>query len=171
MSHAVELFFDRAADARVRGVWTALGDAGFERRKGTWRPHVSLSVFDSADLGHLLPSLEERVRPARGLRLRMAHLGIFVDAEQPLAFLGVTPSEELLGLQRRLATALDLLADSTRDYYVPTAWTPHCTLPVKVDRTDSLLEVVRKSNLPIDAEVEHVKMIDTDSGEAVAVLV
>jgi hypothetical protein len=170
MSYAVELLFDPEAEVRVRALWAALADAGFERRKGYANPHVSLSVFDTSDLGSLLPHLEQRAQRAAGLELRMAQLGLFVDGDTPLAFLGVTPSRQLLRLHRDIASTLDDLAEATRPYYRSDGWLPHCTLPVQLARLDSRLAVACKGALPIEARVEHVLVIDIDTGEAVAKL-
>ena len=46
MPFVVELYFDLSVEARIRGAWNTIDDAGISNSmlKGGYRPHVSLGV-------------------------------------------------------------------------------------------------------------------------------
>ena len=66
-----------------------------------------------------------------GLTIVLSSLGFFRTAE-PIAFLGVTPTERLLRVQRAVAAEVLPLAVGYWDNYRPNALVPHCTLASNV---------------------------------------
>jgi len=172
MPYAVELHFDQAADARVRSLWAALAEAGVSSpewyRCAEYQPHVSLAVFEQADLDRLVPRLREVVAAAAGLPLRLAMLGFFLEPERSTAFLGVAASDPLLRLHREVDVVLGERATNRRPYYLPGAWTPHCTLPVDASDVAAVVSVVRSFALPVVASMAGAHLIDVGTGASAA---
>ena len=170
MAHAVELFLDPAAEARLRALWAALDAAGAPvlDRYGSpgYRPHVSLGVVDAADPARLAPRLRAAAARAAGLTVRLATLGFFLERGRTIAFLGVAPSEPLLRLHREVDAALQAAASGRRPFYRPGAWTPHCTLPVDAADPAAVAAVVRQFGLLVDARVAGVDLVEVGAAAA-----
>lgn len=124
----MEVVFDDDADHRVRAQWRALAAAGLPsqaRHTGASnRPHITLALTDD---------ITEEVR--RQLAAAVAELPVpvmlgglllFGTRRVVLARLAV-PSAELLQLQARVLSALDVAVDP-HGTFGPGRWTPHVTL-------------------------------------------
>ena len=68
-----------------------------------------------------------RVSQLQSLSVVLSSLGFFMTAES-VAFLGVTPTERLLRVQRAVAAEVLPIAVGYWNYYRPDAFVPHCTL-------------------------------------------
>ena len=135
-----------------------------------YRPHVSLAVFETADPGPQLGVLEAAVAGAVGIDLRLASLGMFVEGERLIAFLGVAASAPLLRVHQAVAATLDGAA-AVRGFYRPGAWTPHCSLPVcpsTAAEVAATVAVARAARLPVQARVAGVQLIELATGAPVA---
>lgn len=164
------MFFDREADAAVRGLWAKLAEAGLpslatltHRRH---RPHVSLFVADSldqADLTGLRAVLADR-RPA----LRLSTLATFPGQEGVL-FLGVTVTEELLALHAEAYQSVAGQPAGCWPLYRPGYWVPHCTLAFGLGREQIAAAVrVLHGFQPVEAVVTAVGMTDNVTGAVTA---
>jgi 2'-5' RNA ligase superfamily len=174
--HAVELSFDPAAEARVRAIWEALARDGVPTTalfdNPHYRPHVSLAVFEAPDPGPQLPVLRAAVAGAVGVDLRLTNLGMFVDGERLIAFLGVAASGPLLRAHQAVASTLDGAAP-VNGFYRPGAWTPHCSLPVcpsTAAEVAATVAVARAAQLPVRASVAGAHLIELATGAPVAAL-
>jgi hypothetical protein len=109
VAHAIEMFFDHAADAAVRGLWQRLAAANLPslatRTHRRHRPHVSLSVAESLDAADL--TRVRSVLAGRNPTLELYTLGTF-PGDEGVLFLGVTVNADLLAWQ---ATVYRALAD------------------------------------------------------------
>lgn len=130
MAHALEAFFDDAADAAVRRLWARLDDAGVPslavRSHRRHRPHVSFALG-----GSLPQATRDRLRAELSLlslpELWLYTLGTFPTAENVLMLAAVV-DPELLAVH---AAVHDMLAGTVRApsaYLLPGYWVPHCTL-------------------------------------------
>lgn len=172
--HAVELYFDDAAEARVRALWEALERDAIPTTSSFanpyYRPHVSLAVFETADVEPRLPSLRAAVAGAVGIDLRLTNLGMFVEGERLIAFLGVAASGPLLAAHQAVAATLDG-AVAVRGFYRPGAWTPHCSLPVcpsTAAEVAATVAVARAARLPVRARVAGAHLVELATGAPVA---
>ena len=167
MAFAIEMYFDSRADAVVREVWAALECNGI-RSTGSGpvanaRPHVSLAVFESGMLEGVEQTLRSRAAQVRGLRLTFPSLGFFLTAEA-VAFLGVTPTAALLQLHRAVADSLAPLVSGYWSYYLPDAWTPHCTIASGAHDHAAIVASLAHVTLPIHATVESVGVLEVPRG-------
>jgi hypothetical protein len=173
-AHAVELLLDQAAEARVRAIWTALERGGVPATPAFanphYRPHVSLAVFEAADPQARLPELRKTVAGVLGTALRLTNLGMFVDGERLIAFLGVAASGPLVAGHQTVAAALDGTVP-VRGFYRPGAWTPHCSLPVCPTTPSEIaatVAIARAARLPIQARVAGAHLVELATGAPVA---
>jgi hypothetical protein len=83
MGFAVEMYFDDAADSRVRNVWRLLAERGVPpllSEIGS-QPHISLAVLESLEPNRLRPSIAEFARTTRPIDLRLSAIGTFPSSE------------------------------------------------------------------------------------------
>jgi hypothetical protein len=99
VAFAIEMYFDDAADAAVRTVWSALEHREVVSAASgpvqNAQPHVSLAVFDDGEMQAVEQILLYRLPAVRRLPLTLASLGFFLTQEA-VAFLGVVPTARLL---------------------------------------------------------------------------
>ncbi|MEU0496317.1 2'-5' RNA ligase family protein [Mycobacterium sp. NPDC006124] len=151
MAHSVELLFDEATDAAIRGQWAALADAGLpsqaRHRSPTNRPHVTLTVADHVD-----PAVDAALRELSERLPLPCHVGaplVFGRSSVVLARL-IVPSAALLGLH---AAVDEVCAPHVRSEVFPHArpgqWTPHVTLARRLPPADlaAALEAVASDDL------------------------
>ena len=166
---AVELHFDTDAARRVRSVWDALDASGIPSLRGVpgsvERPHVSLAVFDSADLEMLESVLREPLQQSLGLVINLAFLGFFL-AEQQVAFLGVAPSEGLLAAHRLVVGAVRPVVQRYWPNYQADALVPHCTLATALEDPARVVDVVARCDLPIMATVTSAHVVEVPGGRS-----
>jgi 2'-5' RNA ligase len=166
MADALEMYFDRQADAAVRGLWKLLADAGLPslatRTHRRHRPHVSLTVAESlarVDVAPLRAALTAH-RPA----LRLYVLGTFPGSEGAL-FLGVVVTAELLAFHAEVHAALAGQRVAHWPYYQPGNWVPHCTLAEGLDRAEAAAAFgLLHGYEPIAATVTAIGIKDTATG-------
>lgn len=170
MALAVEMFFDKAADAAVREIRRDLAAAGLPSLAvfghGQHRPHVSLAVAES-----LTPAASDPLRSVLGraitgarLLLTLNSLGTFPGGEGVL-FLGVAVAAELLDLHARVHAAIAGQAAGLWPHYLPGGhWVPHCTLAQGLDAEGTATAFRLRVFQPIEATVTSAGITDTASG-------
>lgn len=158
---AVVLYLDAETEDRLLGLWAALDVhdvASPARTYGAgYRPHLTLSVVDTADPDRLRPDLEAALTDVSGLPLTLSALGLFLPPPCP-AYLAVTPTRRLLELHEQVYDALE--GTPCWGHYLPDAWVPHCTLAMCVESTSTVSDVVSQIALPIHAEVSEAHLVE-----------
>lgn len=163
MPYAVEMFFDKESDARIRQIWRSLKESGissYMNDSGSI-PHVTLSVFsglDVDDADRRLVSFSEKVS---GFRLVLASIGAFPTAENVL-FLTPVVTEELLRVHKTFHNEFADLREDQWPYYMPGSWVPHCTLAINIKREEvhEALEHVIKEYSPLCVDVERIGLVE-----------
>jgi hypothetical protein len=165
MVAAVELYFDRPAERRVRVLWDAFEAAGIPSMRGLLdgrhRPHLSLAVAEELDPEAVRAALDG-LDIAPPLALSFQYTGVFVGR---VMWLGPAPSVGLLAHQERLWQRLRAAGVALSPLYAPGAWVPHCTVSMRVPRP-VLTEAARLclEALPIDATVVGAAVADHARG-------
>ena len=90
--------------------------------------------------------------------------------EWVVAFLGVTVSEALVRVHTATMAAVSNGVAVARPYYLPGAWTPHCTLPIEVADAASVVAEVQRFGLPVVAETRAAHLVELPSGTQRATL-
>jgi 2'-5' RNA ligase len=166
MAHAVELLFDPATEAAIKGLWARLETAGVpslaSRTHRRHRPHISLSVAERIDAGRL-----------HGAQDFLASTYLDVTLYSPAVFprpgvlyLSVVPTLALLRLHEEVHAAGRDGMVAPRDGYSVGAWMPHCTLAQDLTRD----QLVRGVDLlhdqpPVTAHVSSAALLDTTTGD------
>jgi 2'-5' RNA ligase len=164
---AVELFFDDAADARIRAIWERIADAGLPSRLlelGS-APHVTLGVCAGIDVPAFVKELTPFAAREPAQHATLVSLGTFSN-RQGVVFLGLVATRELVALHERFDA---LFARSARDpweFYRPGRWVPHCTLTTALDpaQVHAALRVCADVTLPIQATLESVALVENPDG-------
>jgi proline iminopeptidase len=124
MALALSLLFDTDASLAVRGVWSALAEAGVssDMRDLGYPPHVTLLITDDERLADRLSDGLAALAPLVPNSLTLRDVRQFPDT--PVVWI------ECLGDLEKLHEAAAGLVplESIRPHYRPGAWTPHVTL-------------------------------------------
>lgn len=162
---AIEMWFSKEGDRRVRRLWSALEARGVTSLStathGKHVPHVSLTVMDRLPTQE--DALTDAVRPALGKTLRLSAVGGFPGVA---TFLLPAHHQALAATHHRVHDALIQAGAPVWDYYTPGSWVPHCTMSFWADDTEiSHLAAVAAGQFPIDVIVASVKAVDSQTGE------
>ena len=157
MAYAIELLFDKETEAAVQEVWEAVAnatDSSFLLDIGA-RPHVSLAVYEEADLASTLEAFG-----ARSLPVQLASAGAFPGKEGAV-FLAPVVTPDLLDLHRRWHEE----APGSAPLYAPGAWVPHATVGILLpdDAVKEALAVAR-AGLPLQGCFESAVLIEFEMG-------
>jgi 2'-5' RNA ligase superfamily len=161
MVAALEMYFDSAAERRIRRLWDALEDVGVQTMRGALngrhRPHVSLLSSDALDAAAIKQALSG-FRAAPPLSLRFDYIGQFLGR---VLWLGPVPDPILLHHHTEVHARLDAAGVEGFDVYQPGSWVPHCTLSMRVP-TPKLSEAIRvcMDFLPIHATIVAAAVAD-----------
>jgi len=134
MVHSVELLFDAATDAAIRGMWDDLAGAGVRSQAGhtapSNRPHVTLAVAVTMDISvnDALQTVLQRLPFTCAIGAPM----LFGRREFTLVRL-IVPSAKLLSLHSEVHNVcLPHMPEGPMPHSEPDQWTPHATLARRV---------------------------------------
>jgi 2'-5' RNA ligase len=145
------LWFDEELERRLRDLWRELEALGVRSHlyNGLYRPHVTLSIWETARLSELEADLRRLVASRPRFPLRFTGVGEF-DDEETAVFL--RPEAECLPeLQRTVHELAAPFGVLTSRYYLPDHWIPHCTMAwrVAVEQFQTAREAMRaRESLP-----------------------
>lgn len=161
MPLAIELFFDPAAEAAIRSLWSALAAGGIcdHMANSHSRPHISLSVLEEMKETELNRILHRFVATHQGLPLNLSAQGRFPHTG--IVFLAPKPSVKLLSMQQWLHTELVRAGAVVWPHYLPSAWVPHCTLTTGAGLADTekLTRIIDAQELPATIRVEQAGLV------------
>jgi 2'-5' RNA ligase len=135
MGFAVEMHFDRQAEARIRALWDELARQGIRSSLPTIgsRPHISLAVFDRLDPSRVGPELERMAGRTASVPLTLCAVGSF-PTQEGVVFLAPVVTQDLLELHRRVHCRIDEMGLRPLEHYRPGRWVPHCTVAIDLPR-------------------------------------
>jgi 2'-5' RNA ligase len=162
VAHALECYFDDAADAAVRALWQRLALAGVPGPTG--RPHLSLAVA-----GTIPPATRKNLAKDLAM-LAMPSVWLYTlstfPTNQNALLLGAVTDAELLAVH---VAVHDVLAGRVRDpwaHYLPGVWVPHCTLAEDVTPEQLVAGFAALHPIePIRARITEVAVKDTRTGD------
>jgi 2'-5' RNA ligase len=174
VSTAVNLTFSPRDEKKVRRWWEACDANGIPSvavTSASQAPHVTLAVLETSDQGLLIERLEKAMVGVGGPTMMLAHFGVFVQPNLVL-FLGVTPTDELRYLQRRVIDTGVAAGASVWEHYQPGAWVPHCTLAshfASLSMLGPLLstELGELPAVPVLVHTDGVEVVGIPDGEVV----
>lgn len=168
MAHALQLFFDEAADQQVRELWQRLDKAGVPglatQTHRRHRPHVTMAVAGT------IPAAARKAIAAELYRLSIPDLWLYTlgtfAGDEPVLFLGAVVDTEILAVHSAVHDVLAGKVKNPSAYYFPGAWVPHCTLAQGI--TDEQLAAgfaALQPPEPVRASVTEIGVTDTRTGE------
>jgi hypothetical protein len=162
MVAALELYFDSAADRRIRRLWDALEEAGVQTLRdmlggGKHRPHLSLIGAERLDAQAVSQALSD-FPAAPALTLKFDYVGQFLGR---VLWLGPVPDPQLLAHHAEVHARLEAAGVEGFDVYLPGSWVPHCTLSMRVPH-GKLSTAIRlcMDVLPIHASITGAAVAD-----------
>ena len=173
MGYALQLFFDGPLEAAVRRVWEELSRQSVTSTllELDDHPHLSLGVFDDAvQLDVVQRVAYEMSRAVEPVPLQLSHVGSF-NTDEGVVFLGVTPTQRLLGLHREVCRRLGDDGVFPIEYYRRNRWVPHVTVgqDVPSERMQAALSVCREVALPVSGEARGIEVVKFRPVESVTV--
>jgi len=164
MAFAVNIYFDPHTESLLKQYWKMLDDADLPNKaQRAFRPHITLCIFDQIDCEDCECYINEISSQFQLHSVSLDHLGIFNNGEKVL-FLGPTPNERLLTMQKEVFETLSGSASTPWKLYHPNAWVPHCTLANDLDEESlkKALQIALNIQLPILAEISQIGIIEFD---------
>lgn len=158
MAYLFEAYLDPDADARVRRLWDVLKERGISdsNLRNDSTPHLTLLTVESLDVDAARAALGLVARlPAFSLPLR----GLaFFPGERATLYLPVTPSTDLLDLQRACVGAARAAGANPRD---DRAWTPHVSLARRLPPValPGAVGVLHDQELAIEARIVRISLL------------
>jgi 2'-5' RNA ligase len=163
MPFSVELNFDPAAEARVRALWRELADAGLCTLLPDIgaRPHLSVSVYDTADPDRLRQAVERVARRSRQFELHLKAVGVFPGGGHAV-YLVPTVTLDLLRLHQAFHAEAGPLGIAPWPHYLPGSWVPHCTVALEMpaERIPAIVERCLSGGALGPATVREISVIE-----------
>ncbi|HRW11385.1 MAG TPA: 2'-5' RNA ligase family protein [Caldilineaceae bacterium] len=195
MHYAIELHFDAQGSAPINALAEEIQVTyGGAPLVGTgWGPHITLTVFDELPPAPVVSPLSATVASpvvppqlaqlltgyanrSRGFTVQLAAVGLF-PGEERVVYLAPIVTEALLALHRAFHRELTSLGVTSRRYYRPERWVPHCTVAFLVPAVTlgEAANLCRQSSLPLTVTVRALRLIAieapaTDSGPPLPVV-
>ena len=156
------LYFDQAANERVRAIQAKLVTARSDSGKLTPspRPHISLGACQGINPESFRAPLAEFARQSSTIRFELTAIGTFPTSDGVI-FLTPAVSRALLNLHERFSELFGDYAVSPSSYYLPGSWVPHCTLALDVpdNSVAAALDLCRTADLPIHGSYERIGLV------------
>jgi 2'-5' RNA ligase len=162
VSYSIELYFDGPSDSRVRSIWSKVANLGAATMiESDSRPHVSLAVAESLEVGAVIPMLDRFARANKRFPLSLPAVGLFPAAE-PVVFLAPKVTADLLELHRDFMAEFVPLAEGIWPYYMPEAWVPHCTITmgIRAESVGLAYAACHTSGLPLEVHVVGMSLVE-----------
>ena len=131
MALAINIRADHASATEIERLWdqvAAFEDAPSMRALG-YRPHLTFAIYDDVDESTAREAMQRAAIGQTQLRITFSRIRWF---EGPPLVLWAEPSrdEALARMHASIYAAID--PASCRPHYRPDAWTPHCTLGMRI---------------------------------------
>jgi 2'-5' RNA ligase len=131
MALAINIRSDHDSAGEIERLWdqvAAFEDAPSMRALG-YRPHLTFAIYDDVDESTAREAMQRAAIGQTQLRITFSRIRWF---EGPPLVLWTEPSRD--GALARMHASISAAIDpaSCRPHYRPDAWTPHCTLGMRI---------------------------------------
>jgi 2'-5' RNA ligase len=159
MPYAVSLCLDDAAARRVEAMWRILAERGLSdhMRRLSYRPHVTLGLWDELDVAAATPRLAAFAASFGPIDCDFAALASFPGPAGVLWAVPVT-TEALLAAHSGLHEALGVAPEP---HYQAGRWVPHCTLGMQLSPQEAgaALEALSAEWEPFRARLDRLDLV------------
>ena len=163
MGYAVLLYFDDQTEQSIRNVRHALAEQGLPSLldKVGDRPHISLAGFSNLDPAILISLVQEYANDIEPLQVDLSAIGTF-PTEEHVLFLSPVPTLQLLTCHQEFHQRLATSKLISSPYYVPTKWTPHCTVEMNIpdEQLPKAIEFCSRAFKPITGHIQEIGVIE-----------
>jgi 2'-5' RNA ligase len=163
MAFAVIIYFDPTTEAEVQSRWALLYEKQISTVIATMgiRPYISLAGVEHLDAQQVCATLKTFAQNASPLTIKFGAVGSF-PTEQGVVYLAPVVTLELLRLHEEFRVRLAALGLSSREYYRPGNWIPHCTVAINVppESVPAAVSVCRTSNVFHAAQLVEIALVE-----------
>lgn len=128
MQYAVELYFDRETENKIRALARSIADAKISTKYLEWktRPHLTLGCYNDVDEETCNKKIQAFAKSRKVMPAYMDSVGMFNDTKT--IFLSPTMNREMYQMQSELHHCLEEFDTNGWEWYRPRHWVPHCTV-------------------------------------------
>lgn len=139
MGYSIELYFEPKFEEKLRSLWDELERIGVPSilQKIGSRPHLSLLVFENCNVDHVAGLIDIGIKGLFTFPITFPAFSI-IPGNQHSVLLTPTINPGLIDFQKSLYNLLKRNGYSTRIYYEPHYWLPHCSISKELSRTEAL---------------------------------
>lgn len=170
MSYVLAFHFDPETEARIRELWAVLAEATGSQKlvESPAYPHITIAVFDSADVWQIQRGVKIIVENNPIQELTLHSLGSFLSSEG-VVYIAPAIRDELLYLHRRLVECVQRWGAITSSFHLPGSWVPHCTLGIELsgEQIAQAMQALHEDPHPITGRLDSVVMVDLERLEVV----
>ncbi len=170
MPYIIEILFDTPAETNIQAIWQHLTQAGLPSSLDAegYRPHLTLVVFDTPksefDMERCHLRMKRLASQTAPFPMTITHFGLFPTSTEfeNVVFLGIAPTQALLGFHRATSTLCQQEIREVRPLYLPDAWTPHITLGFNLTpaQAQGILGLAWEIPLPFTAHAQAVQLVE-----------
>jgi len=164
MNVAIVLYFDKKTEDKIFSIWRNLArgkltsyllDIGI-------RPHITLAVFEQAEIKSLSSATETFARDIESFEINLCSAGTFPVSRRPIYYLPV-PTKQLLGIHSEYYNSIKSIGLKWENYYLPENWVPHCTVAEKVGDENVFKQTFWyccNAGIPITGKITHIGIFE-----------
>jgi 2'-5' RNA ligase len=159
---AFEMFFDEGTDKYVRDCWRSIAVekiSSYMNDIEEIRPHITLAVCNKTNVESAIKSLQ-----ALSVQHEM-DLVFDILASFPTSgtlFLSPTITEEHIRLHQIFHELITPHTEEHSKYYLPDHWNPHCTLAIRLNRTELAQAYghIVKDFVPLRSRITEIGLVE-----------
>lgn len=165
MSFAINLYFNKEAEASILKIWESLAPLNIGKCMSctNGRPHITLAIYDYLEMGEVKEKLQVLSQAVSSFELTLLQVGIF-PLHKGTIFLTPNLTKELFQIHDIIHVALRAWEEQSWEYYKPQVWHPHCTLSLETPVTEipKVLEEILKNFQSIEVTIEAIGIASLD---------
>jgi len=162
MPYAVVFYLDARASEPIRQIIRELAEKDIApyMYSRSVPPHVTLAIYDDMDCRTCEEKIAKLASQTATIALDFSFLGFF-HTENPVIFLGPTPTRRLISIHRQVHKLLVENGTQPWELYQPGNWVPHCSLAVDFppENTEPAAAICRQIALPLSIQVTSLGVI------------
>ena len=150
MGMAIELMLDPESASRVAYLREKLREEGVLGivPDNEFRPHLTIGYFEDSPPERVREVLERLAQDNTPCTVTLSNIGIFTSPERNTVFFGVTPTQELLDLHRRVFEPFCQLSEAIGEYCLPDRLVFHVSVADRVspEQMADVMKVLVREN-------------------------
>lgn len=162
MGYAVEMFFDKASEDKIKSYFKRLHDLNLSKilYELNSRPHISLAVYNEINLQKFQKEFIQFIENRESMKLSFESLGIF-PTQPGVVYLAPSLNNELWEFHREYHEYMDKYIKNEWTYYLPNRWVPHCAIAVDVPKqsVSKIIDEILNDFHQFDFHIEEIGIV------------